>query len=354
MQKKRRMLLSLGAAGLATGTLGLTAGLRSAQAQGRPLTFCSWGGALSDLEKTALLDPFAKTKNLTFAYASPTNYAKIKAMVEAGAPEWDLVDVGGRFIDQGKDMLETLDMSLIPNAKKLDPGWVTSRGIFTSTGATAIAWNTKAFPEDKGPQSWKDFWDVKAFPGPRGLYKAIYYNYEAALLAAGTPKNQIYPVTDEKMKLVFEKLREIKPHVKVWWNAGAQPPQLLSTGELALSSAWTGRILAVMKEKAPVTMTYNDGIAWGNAWVVVKGSPHAKLAMEAINYAISDEAQMRLLDAGTYGPSLGAAAAKATPEQQKVLVTAPENAKKMLIINEEQAAQYSAKYDAEWNRFQLA
>ena len=74
---------------------------------------------------------------------------------------------------------------------------------------------------------------------------------------------------------------------------------------------------------------------------------------EAINYAISDEAQMRLLDAGTYGPALTAAAAKATPDQQKILVTAPDNVRRMLIINEEQAAQYSAKYDDEWNRFQL-
>jgi len=353
MLEKRRMLLSLGVAGLATGSLTLFAGLRSAHAQGRPLTFCSWGGALSDLEKTTMLDPFAKVKNIEIAYASPTNYAKIKAMVESGAPEWDLVNVGGRFIDQGKDMLQSLDMSLIPNAKKLDPGWVTSRGIFTSTGATVIAWNTKAFPADKGPSSWKDFWDVRAFPGPRGLYRQLYYNYEAALLAAGTPRSQIYPVTDDKIKLVFEKLREIKPHVKVWWTTGAQPPQLLSSGELVLSSAWNGRILAVVKEKAPVAMTFSDGIAWGNAWVVLKGSPHAKLAMEAINYAISDEAQLRLLDVGTYGPVQGAAAAKATPEQQRIMATSPENVRKMLVINEEQAAQYSAKYDAEWNRFLL-
>lgn len=353
MLQKRRMLLSLGAASLAGGTLGLPGGLRFAHAQARPLTFCSWGGALSDMEKATMLEPFGKLKKIDIAYASPTSYAKIKAMVESGTPEWDLVDVGGRFIDQGKDLLETLDMSLIPNAKALDPGWVTSRGIFTSTGATVMAWSTKAFAEDKGPASWKDFWDVKAFPGPRGLYKQLYYNYEAALLAAGTPRNQIYPVTDDKMKLVFDKLREIKPHVKVWWTAGAQPPQLLSSSELALCSAWTGRVLAVMKEKAPVAMTYSDGVAWGNAWVVLKGSPHAKVAMEAINYAISSEAQMRLLDVGTYGPSLTTAAAKATPEQQKIIVTAPENVRRMLIINEEQAAQYSAKYDAEWNRFQL-
>jgi putative spermidine/putrescine transport system substrate-binding protein len=345
----RRRLLALGAAAAAFGP----ALSHRAAAQGRPLTFCSWGGALSELEKTVFLDPFAKSKGIEMVHASPTNYAKIKAMVESKQPEWDLVDTGGRFIFQGQDMLEKLDMSLIPNASKLDPGWVTSHGIFTSTGATVIAWNTKAFPADQGPTSWKDFWDVKNFPGPRGLYKPFYYNYEAALLAAGVQRDQVYPVTDDKAKQAMDKLRELKPHIKVWWTAGAQPPQLLSSGELAMSSAWSGRIFAIVKENAPVAMTYRDGIAWGNAWVVVKGTPHAKLAMEAINYAISEEAQMRLLDVGTYGPVLNAAAGKGTAEQQKWMVTAPQNIKDMLIINEEQAALYSTKYENEWNRFQL-
>jgi putative spermidine/putrescine transport system substrate-binding protein len=343
----RRHLIAAGAAGAMANFIG-----RAEAAQAK-LTFCSWGGALSDLEKAALLDPFAKIKGFEVTPASPTNYAKLKAMVESGPPEWDLVDVGGRFIWQGADYLEPLDMSLIPNAKALDANWVASKGIFTSTGATVIAWNTKTFPEGKAPQSWKDFWDVKNFPGPRGLYKHFYYNYEAALLAAGTPRSEVYPATADKVKLAMEKIRELKPHVKVWWTAGAQPPQLLSSGELAMSSAWSGRVLAMMKEKAPVALTYKDGVAWGNAWVVPKGSPNAKLAMQAINYAISPEAQAGLLSFGTYGPVLGEAAAKGTPEQRKILVTAPENIKNMLILNEEQAALYSAKYENDWDRMLL-
>ena len=65
------------------------------------------------------------------------------------------------------------------------------------------------------------------------------------------------------------------------------------------------------------------------------------------------EAQARLLELGTYGPVLGDAAAKGTPEQRKVLVTAPENIKNMLILNEQQAALYSAKYTNDWDRMQL-
>ena len=75
--------------------------------------------------------------------------------------------------------------------------------------------------------------------------------------------------------------------------------------------------------------------------------------MEAINAAISQPYQERLLADGLYGPVLASAAAKATPEQQAQLVTAPANAARMLIINEEQAALYSAKYNTAWTEFQL-
>jgi len=61
----------------------------------------------------------------------------------------------------------------------------------------------------------------------------------------------------------------------------------------------------------------------------------------------------RLLEAGTYGPVLASAAAKATPAQQATLVTAPQNRAQMMIMNEQQAALYSKTYLDEWNRFQL-
>jgi putative spermidine/putrescine transport system substrate-binding protein len=346
MITRRRTLQLLGAASVA----GAFSGTK-AFAQGRPFTFCSFGGALSATEKAAFMDPAAKKFGVEIANVSPTNYAKIKAMVEAKAVEWDLVDVGGQFIFQGKDqgLLEKLDYSVI-DASKIDKAWVKEYGVFTSTGATLIAYNTKAFPEGKGPRSWKDFWNVKDFPGPRSLFGRFYYNYEAALMAAGVARDQIYPATDEKVKLAFDKLREIKPHVRVWWTAGAQPVQLLSSGEVAMASAWSGRVLDVMKEKAPVALTYEDAVAWGNAFVIPRGSPYRDLAMKIINYSLTEEAQTALLPLGTYGPVLASAAAKATPEQAKLYP----NLGVACIFNDEEVAKYSTKYEEEWKKFQLA
>ncbi|MBV8653129.1 MAG: ABC transporter substrate-binding protein [Alphaproteobacteria bacterium] len=353
MLTRRGLLKAAGAAGIVAAGSGLTLG--RARAADRPFTFSSWGGGLSQTEKDAFMDPASAKFGTPITNTSPISYAKVKAMVEANAVEWDLCDVGGQFIYQARDqgLLEKMDFSII-DTSKLDKYWVTDYGIYTSTGATLIAYNTKIFPEGKGPQSWKDFWDVKNFPGPRTLYNRLYYNYEAAVLAGGLKREEVYPATEEKVKLAFAKLTEIKPNVKVWWSAGAQQPQLLATGEVAMGSAWSGRILDAQKEGQPIALTYKEAVAWGNAYIVPKGTPYKDLAMKIINYAISEEAQTRLLPLGTYGPVLASAAAKATPEQAKLYVSYPANMAEACVFNDEEVAKYVTKYEDDWKKFQLA
>jgi putative spermidine/putrescine transport system substrate-binding protein len=352
MISRRTMLYTgaaLGAAHILPKGLG-----RPALGQGRPLTFCSWGGALSETEKMAFMDPFTEATGIEIANVSPTSYAKIKAMVEANAVEWDLVNVGGQFIYQGRDagVLDPIDYSIV-KADHLADYWKTEFGVYTSTGASVIAFNTDSFPEGQQPQSWADFWNVADFPGPRSLYNRLYYNYEAALRAAGVASDEIYPATDEKMKLAFEKLAEIKPHVTVWWTTGAQPPQILSTGEVVMALAWSGRIFDARREGSPIGMTFKDAIAWGNAYVVPKGTPYREQVMELISYCLTEEAQERLLPIGTYGPVLESAAAKATPEQAASIVTHPDNIKDAVIFNDEEVAKYVTKWEEEWQKFQL-
>lgn len=344
----RREFMALLAAAPALGLAG------RARAQGRPFTFCSFGGALSETEMTAFIRPAAELYGFEAVDTSPTNYAKIKAMVEADAVEWDLVDVGGQFIFQGRDqnLLEKLDFSVI-DASGLDPAWVTDYGVFTSTGATVIGYNTDAVKGDDKPESWKDFWDVEKFPGPRSLYNRFYYNYEAALLAAGVARNEVYPATDEKVKLAFDKLRELKPHVAVWWTTGAQPAQLLSTGEVALASVWSGRVLDVIREGAPVGFTYKDAIAWGNAYVIPRGSPYKDEAMKVINYALTLDAQRALIPMKTYGPVRADAITEADGDDARIYVSHPDNYKDVCIFSDEQVAAYVTKWEEDWNKFML-
>jgi putative spermidine/putrescine transport system substrate-binding protein len=345
---RRQFLKTTVAAGALT-----AAGSYRAFAADRPMTFVSWGGALSDMETKAIVEPFAAMTGQQVVSTSPTEYAKIKAMVQAGNVEWDVVTVGGRFAYDGADegLLEEIDYARVPNAAKLEKSLTGPYGVATSLGATIIAWNTDAITE--APESWADFWDVARRPGARGLYKHMYYNYEAALRAAGLSEAEMYPVTDETIEIMFGKMAEIKPHVTVWWGSGAQPPQLLSSGELAMSSAWDGRIKALKGENAPVAFTFADGIAWGNVVVVPKGTPYRDAAMDMINYAVGDEAQTVIANSGNYAPVLSSAAEATPPDIRAGFASAPENLSRMVLLNEQQAALYMNKYTQRWQEFQL-
>ena len=62
----------------------------------------------------------------------------------------------------------------------------------------------------------------------------------------------------------------------------------------------------------------------------------------------------RLLGSGIYGPVLPAAVAKASASERLLLVTAPENLARMVVINAEQAAIYAHRYEDAWTAFQAS
>jgi len=59
--KRRQVLTTMGATALIAPEI-FTASLGLARAQARPLTFCSWGGALSEMEKNHHARPVCQTK----------------------------------------------------------------------------------------------------------------------------------------------------------------------------------------------------------------------------------------------------------------------------------------------------
>ena len=56
----------------------------------------------------------------------------------------------------------------------------------------------------------------------------------AALIADGVPMEKLYPIDANR---AFKKLEQLKPHVLVWWNSGAQSVQILQDGEVDMVTA---------------------------------------------------------------------------------------------------------------------
>lgn len=299
-----------------------------------PVVFVSWGGSWQEMIDDLVLKPFSEEYGVEFLSVSPTDYSKLKAMVESNQVEWDVVDVGGGAPVRLKDLLEPLDFDLIDTTGIPDQFIVGGNlGIGWNTFSDVLAWNTDTFGDD-GPKTWADFWDVEKFPGPRSLRNTPYANIERALLADGMSKEQIYPLTDEKIDRAFAKLDEIKPHITVWWDSAAQPAQLLADGEVVMAAAWNGRLNTVIGEGAPVKYHYNEGLLHFGSAIVAKDSPNRNLAMLLINYLCKPEIQAEIGKRFGYGGTNEKSFDFIDPDVAKTLNTYPEYVKTQLIYDE--------------------
>ncbi|MFN3282375.1 ABC transporter substrate-binding protein [Tabrizicola flagellatus] len=329
------------------------------------VTVMSWGGAYGAAQTEAHVKPWsAKTGNAAVMVDSDNPAPAIKAMVEAGNVTVDVASVeyadAIRLCDEG--ILEPIDASKLPagadGTPATDdflPGAITECGVSTDIWSNVFAYDTTKFPE--GPKTAADFFDLEKFPGKRGLRKGAKAVLEFALIADGVPVSEVYSVlsTPEGVDRAFAKLDTIKSQV-VWWEAGAQPPQLLADGEVAMTTAYNGRIFnAVIEEGKPFQIVWDGQIYENEMYVVPKGAPNKDLAMDFIAYATSTEGLRAQAQNISYGP-----ARKSAMKEELIfkdgktvmaphLPTAPENMTNAL----ETSSEFWVDHDAELNeRFQ--
>ncbi|ACM30706.1 ABC transporter substrate-binding protein [Agrobacterium sp. SHOUNA12C] len=291
----------------------------SGAAKADTLVFTSWGGTTQDAQKAAWVNPFTDKTGIAVAQDGPTDYGKLKAMVEAGQVTWDVVDVEGDYAAQaGKTgLLEKLDFSVIDKSK-LDPRFVTDYSVGSFYYSFVIGCNADAV--SACPKTWADLFDTAKFPGKRTFYKwSAPGVIEAALLADGVPADKLYPLDLER---AFKKLDTIKSDI-VWWSSGAQSQQLLASAEAPFGSIWNGRMTALAASGVKTDTSWNQNITAADSLVVPKGAPNLEAAMKFIALAASAQPQADLAKATGYAPVniesaklMDPVTAKTLPDQQ--------------------------------------
>ncbi|MBX5147914.1 ABC transporter substrate-binding protein [Rhizobium lentis] len=287
----------------------------SAPVKADNLVFSSWGGTTQDAQKAAWASPFTEKTGITVVQDGPTDYGKLKAMVEAGEVNWDVVDVEGDYAAQaGKNgQLEKLDFSVIDKSK-LDPRFVTDYSVGSFYYSFVIGCNADAVKAC--PKTWADLFDTAKFPGKRTFYKwSAPGVIEAALLADGVPADKLYPLDLDR---AFKKLDTIKSDI-IWWSGGAQSQQLLASAEAPFGSVWNGRMTALAATGIKVETSWEQNITAADALVVPKGAPNAEAAMKFIALATSAEPQAALAKATGYAPINLDSAKLMDPETAKTL-----------------------------------
>lgn len=296
------------------------------------ITVVNFGGANGNAQKKAYVEPFEKaTGNKIVSVEYNGEQAKIKAMVEAKNVTWDVVEVESPDVTRGCDegLFEKLDYSKIGNKADFSPAAVHECGIGVFIWSTVMAYNADKIKT--APVTWADFWDTKKIPGKRGMRKGARYNLEFALMADGVPVQDVYKVlaTKDGAERAFKKMTELKPSIQ-WWEAGAQPPQFLVAGDVALTTVFNGRIDAAQREGKNLAITWTGGIYDLDYWVMPKGGKNRDVALKFIAMASSPNEQAEYAKLISYGPTNTKALAKLDAKTLGLLPTSPANSKTAL------------------------
>lgn len=317
--------------------MSLAAFLAPGLAMAQSLTVVSFGGSYQEAQSKALFQPAAKAMGITVKEETYTGIADLRLKVKAGAVTWDIVASGsGSAARAGAEgILEKLDYKVIDVANFL-PGTFQDYCVGGDVFSTVLAWNTKTYG-DKGPQSWADFWDVKTFPGKRSYRKAVAGALEPALMADGVAPGDVYKVLSEPggIERAIKKIKELKPHVAVWWASGAQHAQLMKDGEVDMVTGWNGRFDVAKKDGAKVAYTFNQALLDYDCYAIAKGAPNKDLAMKFLAEMSKPTYQAEFTKYITYGPTDKRAYQLGTIDAAyaKQLPSHPDNASKQLTVN---------------------
>jgi putative spermidine/putrescine transport system substrate-binding protein len=300
MGPERLMALAL-ACGMALGVAGWIVGSTAARAA-ETVVFAGWGGSIQENQRKIFFAPFEKATGIKVIDVPGVDLAKIKAMVEAKNVEWDVTQPIGMWIPRGEreGLWEELDYRVIQR-DGVPTDLAQKHAFANSTYGMILAYNTKAFPPGKEPQSWADFWNTEKFPGPRGMFDQPRYMLEIALMADGVAPGNLYPIDVDR---AFKKLDQIKPKIHVWWKQWPQVPTLLGSGEIVMSLTSNTRITSVKKtENAPAEINWKQGMMTVDWLAVPKGAKNKANAMKLINFMNKPELQAELARAAGIGPA---------------------------------------------------
>jgi putative spermidine/putrescine transport system substrate-binding protein len=295
----------------------------------RPLTVVSWGGAYQDAQKQVYFEPFkASTKTDMIDESWDGGIGVLRSKVEGGGDSgWDVIQVESEELAVGCDegLFVPLDWSKIGGKDAYMDAAVSECGVGAIVYDFVLGYDKDKVSDP--PKGWADFFDTKKYPGKRGLRQGPKTTLEIALMADGVAPADVYKVlsTPEGVDRAFAKLSTIKDQI-VWWKAGAQPPQLLASGEVILTCVYNGRIDAANRnDKRNFGIQWNGGLFTLDSWVILKTSPNLDDAYKFLAFAGDAANQAKLPMAIAYGVTNKAATGMIDPARNKDLPTYPAN-----------------------------
>lgn len=311
------------------------------------LRIVSWGGDATRAIMLSMARPWEEENDKYVEIDLYNGGIKdIRDQVNAANVKWDVVDFEYSDLIQACDegLLEKVDHTALPagadgTAAQEDfiDGALTECGVGTYIWATVYAYEKKAFPGDK-PTTIADFFDVKKFPGKRGLRKDPRGALEWALLSDGVAPGEVYSTlaTPRGLETAFRLLDDIKSHI-VWWQTGNEPLELMAADQVSMTAVWNGRLYQpIIRDKRELETVW-DGQIWEiEFYGIPKGGRRLENATAFVNFATGTKPLADATSYISYGPVRKSSWPLVPDHVKPYLPTSPDNMKNAL------------RYDSKW------
>ncbi|QQO13875.1 ABC transporter substrate-binding protein [Bradyrhizobium diazoefficiens] len=308
------------------------------------------GGVVNDAAIKAFYKPFTEETgvNVVGVTSQLEPLSQIRTIVDSKSYLWDiaLLSMQAQRILGEAGYLNEIDLNA-PGIRDILSQAKSKWGVGVQIYATVFAYNTQTYG-DKALTSWADVFDLKKFPGRRGLRKYPIDTLESAVMADGVSPRDVYPLDLER---AFAKLDQVKPGVDVWWSNGAQSSQIASSREVDIVSTWNGRIQAAIDDGAPYKIVWNQGIWAADGYAIPKGNPKAKLCHDFLTFCARPGRQAEFSKWVPYSPPNPKAFEFIDKARIPLMPTAPGRLEHMLMESSNYWAEHLEKVTARFNEW---
>lgn len=298
------------------------------------LNVVSWDGAYVKSQILGFIRPYEKQTGVRVNVLQYSGgIEEIRRQVRSWNVHWDVVDLelfdAIKACEEG--LLVKLDHTELPTAPDGTPaskdfikGSLMPCGVGSVVASTVVGYDREQLNE--APKTMKDFFDLDKFPGRRGLRRTPQVNLEWALIADGVERDKVYQVlsTPEGVDRAFEVLTRVKPYVD-WWETGQDAIRMLETGQVAMSSVFSGRIPAAVERGEPLAILWDHQVWVYDVWGIPKHGRDVKKAKDFIKFATSSRSLARQASYIPYGPARQSSLKLIEPEMRADLPTAEQN-----------------------------
>jgi putative spermidine/putrescine transport system substrate-binding protein len=173
-------------------------------------------------------------------------------------------------------------------------------------------------------------------------------------MADGVAPEKVYETlsTAEGVQQALEKLDDIKSHI-VWWESGAEPAQLLANGEVAMTSAWNGRIADAIDKGTPAAIVWDHQVWEFDLWAIPKRTRNHNLqsVLDFVTFATTTERLAEQAKYIAYGPARKSSMGLVPEEARPELPTAEVNTATALHLDGQWWAENQSRLERQFNEW---